>query len=373
MARCPCRSASVTVGPAAPRLAGVWPRLGAVRQRRLGLALAGWLALAVLAGAPGLARGQGAGEAGLLVWRNQFDGFPERPERTLSAGAAVTVRAGRWRVPGATRLRVVSPDPQVAAVLRFDPLPGGGAQALRLYVTVVVRPSVPSFELESHGQLMVKGALAPQPHYPLGKQGIATALAGAPGRVAQVVIQDHADAEIRLRRDGEILVLQVVPPEEGGVPSGLGPPHGRRRPLRFSDADLLAAASTHAALGALIFGNRLALRVNARFPSGASTAVLRVLAMAPAWRGDRWALWVEGGAGSLNRSDASGGLHLAGGLALHWRYTNWGAALNVGRVGGDTVLELLGGWQLWRPVGLVAGWQRLPGGANVVLGAGFAF
>lgn len=335
----------------------------------------GLVVVAALVAGPLPAHGQGASTAGtdVLVWRNQFDGLPDRPERRLVAGPATTVRSARWRVTDVNRLRVVSPDPKVAAVFRFVPAPRAGAAALRLYVILVEHPRVPGFEIESRGHLIRDNAFVPQPHYPLGANGIETALAGTPGRVNQIVIQDSAVAEIRLRRDGSMLELQVVPRADGGRPSGLGAPAFLPRPLRFTDGNLQAAASSGAAQGALVIGDRLALRFNGRFPASGSTIVVRGLAMAEAWRTDFWALWVEGGGGYLSDSNGNGALHVAGGLALHWRYRTWGAALNLGRVGGSTVLELLGGWQFSRPLGLLLGWQQLPDGSSLGLGVSLRF
>jgi hypothetical protein len=99
---------------------------------------------------------------------------------------------------------------------------------------------------------------------------------------------------------------------------------------------------------------------------------------AQAWRSEHLALWVEGGAGYVRvREDAeavsSRAIHVASGLGLHWRYEDWGAALRVGRVGSETVLSVLGGWQVWRHVGLALTWQRFENhtGTGLAIGVGF--
>ncbi|HKI97323.1 MAG TPA: hypothetical protein VKB51_02495 [bacterium] len=375
--------------PPPPRRSGAADARGRAGARVLRVALA--VALFVLPSVAGVPPAQAQG---LVVSRNQFATQAERPEHELPAsGAPITVVAGRWRVTGAARLRVVSPNPEVAAVLRYRPAEPGEAAgplgeppsgqtsapaALRLYVIVIAETGVPRYQYQADGALLGPQGYEPQRRFRVGERGLESALAGPPGRVTQLVIQDDADVELRLRRDSDTLELQVVPPADGGVPSGSGPPHYLGRPLAFADYTLLASGYKENALGELWLGHRLAGRLNAVFPSGSSALALRVLVTAQAWRSDRLALWAEGGGGFLRVTDSAAGtssseLHVAGGLRLDWRYEAWGASLQAGFVGSDTVLSLLGGWQAWRHVGLVLSWQSLQSRSGVGLGAAVGF
>lgn len=318
-----------------------------------------------------------------IVSRNAFVGQPERPEATLAAGAPVTVGAERWRVAGVEALRVVSPDPQLSVVFRYAPLaePGAGPPApgsapgpLRLTVIVIAREGARRHEYKLDGQRIVDGALLPQRAFRVAEGGQQTALDGTPGSVREIVIQDDADVELRLRRDGTVLELQAVPPAAGGVPSGPERPYFEGRPLRFADVLLLAAGYKENALGELWLGDALIGRLNAFFPSGGDDAVVgRAMVTAQLWRGHRISVWLEGGAGYTALTDPTDGsvtdeVRVAWGATLHWRLGDWGAAANAGLVGDRTVLSALGSWQALSWLGAIVEWQSFEGHSGYGLG-----
>ncbi|HEX9843434.1 MAG TPA: hypothetical protein VGC20_11825 [bacterium] len=341
-------------------------------------------ALCVPAALPGPARGQE-----LRVSRNQFAEQAQRPEARLSGAEAVTVRDERWTVQGAATLRVVSPDPQAAAVLRLRALepgaPGAAASGaadpgapLRLTVIVIAEEGARRYEYKGEGELLRDGARVPQRLFRVGERGLESGLAGAAGRVSELVIQDDGDAELRLRQQGDVLELQVLPLSYGGTPSGEGRPRVLSRPLRFADARLLATGYTDNALGELWLGDLLAAKVNGFFPERGGALLARGLVTAQAWRGDTLSLWAEGGVGYYRLEDAATGLvsdavRAAGGVTLHWRYAGWGAAAHVGLVGDTSVLTLFAGWQAWRHVALLLGWQSFESRSGFGLGAGIGF
>ena len=343
--------------------------------RRLALTLA---CLGLLAAAGSRAPGS-AGAQALELTRNQFAGHAERPEALLAGGVPVPVGAERWRVTGADVLRVSSPDPDVAVVLRYEPLEipvGDGTDPLRLLLIVIVREGARHHEYKRGGQLLRQGELVPQRAFRVGAHGLVSALAGAPGRVRELVIQDDGDVELRLAQAGPVLALEVVPPAQGGLPSGGGRPYYLGRPLRFVDGRLLATGYTDNALGALRLGEHFVGRVNALFPDGGEAVLVRGLVSAQAWRSDTLALAVEGGAGYASVTDAGATateLRVAGGVTLHWRRGPWGAALHAGLVGEGAVLELYGGWQAWERTGLVLSWQGFSGRSGLGLGAAVGF
>ncbi len=406
-------------------------RCGAWRLGPRGLALPALLAL--LLALHSTAARPAAAQA-LTLSRNAFVDLAERPEAELPATGTVTVRQERWRVAGVERLRIVSPDPQVAAVLRYRPLapaaapataaspeaasapetpaaPAAGAEATAapagptaetpaaasheataapgapgapvegggwvLTVLLVAEPASPRYQVESDGQLLREGALVHQPRFALGERGLESGLAGAAGRVREIVLQDDGDAELRLRRAGDALELEVVPLAAGGRPSGGRPPAYLGQPLRFTAAGLLGFGWTDNALGELWLGSRLAGKFDAFLPALGGAQLGRLVATGQLWRSRSLALWLEGGAAAYRLVATSGvatqAVRPTGGVTLHWREGNWGAALHYGNAIDVSVLSAFVAWQGWSRLGLLAGWHSLEGRSGFGLGASLRF
>lgn len=327
----------------------------------------------------------------VAVSRNRFAGVAERPLRALPAAGTVSIADEVWSAAGVTRLRVDSSDPQVAAVLRWRPVPaprgadGGagpaeeppGTQRLRLTLILIVRPGQRRFLYKSQSQALTGGAFSELKRYRVG-DGLETDLSGAPGRVTEIVIQDDGEAELRLSRDGDLLTLVVVTPEGGGEPTGPGPPYYAGRSLKFADYGLLATGYTENGYGELLLWDTLAAKINGFVSDAEEVLLLRAVLTQQAWRSRRFSLWVEGGAGFF-RTEQSGTaaqeetVSYAAGLTLHYRDGAWGAALHYGLVDESGVAMLLAGWQVGSAWGLALSWQSFEGASGAGLGASLSF
>ena len=313
---------------------------------------------------------------GIALWRDQFAEAALAPAQALREGGPTVLRDERWRVAGVDTLRVESGDPEVTVVFRLAPA-GAETAALRLRVIVLPNDGALRYRYRQTGTVLQAEGTGPQRRFRVGDQGLRTALAGATGQVAEIVVQDDGDAELQVRRDGTTLVLDVIPPTLGGSPSGTRP-YFLGAPLKFTEYGLLASGYTDNLLGELWLGGRVLGRANLLFSDAESVTLLRGLATAQAWRSQAWALWAEGGA-ALLRVERAGvttqTVRATGGVALHWRHGPWGAAVQAGVLGlaENTALALLGGWQAWDWLGVVLSWQQLEGRSGFGLGAALSF
>lgn len=355
------------------------PRRGAGAAGRVAAALAGAaLLLHALTGGP---RPVAAQQTVLTISRNLFAGAPAQPDRVLDPGLTVTLREERWTAEGASDLRIVAGSPEVAAVLRFSPLaplpagegsattegapeappPSGEAASLRLTVVLLTHDGLRNFQLKSDSRTLSAQGFAPLKRYRAGA-GLETALAGPPGRVREVVIQDQGQAELRLRQEGTLLVLEALLPAEGGEPGGSVRPWDEGRPLRFADYTLLAAGYTDNGYGELRLWETIAGKVNGFVFDRERGVLARLVVTAQAWRGPRLSLWAEGGAAwyaaeveGLPAPDPV--LTYTGGLTLHGRLGDWGAAAHYALVGDTSATMVFGAWQAGQAWGLVLLWQ----------------
>ena len=103
----------------------------------------------------------------------------------------------------------------------------------------------------------------------------------------------------------------------------------------------------------------------------------RLVATGQLWRGRSLALWLEGGAAAWRLVSAAGvatrAVRPTGGLTLHWREGDWGAALHYGNAIDVSVLSAFAAWQGWRRLGLLAGWHSFEGRSGFGLGASLRF
>lgn len=356
-------------GRGRPAAAGVRRTLVLV----LAVALAG--ALTTGAATAALAQSEAQLPAGpVMVWRDQFPQAAGAPATPLAAEPPTVLTDGRSAAAGVDALLVRSPDPEVAAVFRLEPADEGAA-GLRLRVIVLTSDGAKRYQYKYDGTVLEAGGRAPQRIFRVGERGLLASLAGGGERVAQVLIQDDGDAELRLSREGTRLVLDVIPAAYGGDPSGTRP-YYLGQGLRFVDYGLLVSGYRKNVLGELWLAERLSGQANWLTSDEKEVLLLRASATGQAWRSHAWAVWAQGGVGYLRITE--GGVttetvHAAGGVTVHWRHGAWGAAAHAGRVGSTTVLSVLGGWQALDWLGVVASWQQLEGRSGYGLGAALDF
>lgn len=330
---------------------------------------------AVGTGTAALAQSQAQAPGGpVTVWRDQFPQAAGAPATPLAAGPPTVLTGGRSAVTGVDALLVRSPDPEVSAVFRLEPADEGAA-GLRLRVIVLTSDGARRYQYKRDGTVLEAGGRAPQRIFRVGERGLLASLAGGGERVAQVLIQDDGDAELRLSREAGRLVLDVVPAAYGGDPSGTRP-YYLGQALRFVDYGLLLSGYSKNVLGELWLAGRLSGQANWLSSDAGDVLLLRASATGQAWRSHAWAVWAQGGVGYLR---VTGGgvttetVHAAGGVTLHWRHGAWGAAAHAGLVGSSPVLTVLGGWQALDWLGVVVSWQQLEDRSGYGLGAALAF
>ena len=336
---------------------------------RVWLILIPWIGLGVLW--PGAAPAQS-----ILIER-----VVEKPSG--EAGAPALLEGNRpWydaplQVEGAAKLRVLSPDAEVAGAFRFEPMPNQPG-TLELRVILYARPDPLEYRLLGQSQVLREGKLVPaREHFPI--RGLDTELSGETGRVARIVVQDDHGSELRWRQMGDLLVLEAIPPEFGGKPVGAAEPWWAERRLRFLDYDLLAGGFKGAnALGEWELLDLLALKFNGFFGSRDSLLLERIVLRNQVWRSETFSAWLEGGAAFVQRLDTGNSVTdsdvtwVLGGTG-HWRSGDWGAALHVATVDGPLVAELYGGWQFSRRWGLFVAWQQFKSESAYALGLAVDF
>ena len=351
-----------------------------VRPLRLPAAFALWLLLG-LAGLAGTSAftgraaaqaGAADGGGGIIVHRTVFEGEPDRPVRDLPPGTEVEMRDEIWRLSGALSLRVESIDPETVVVTQLLPR-DASAGTLLLTLIVVSRERLFDFHYRGKSQVLEGGAMVEHRRFRV-REGIATDLAGAPGEVVEIRIQDDATAELRLVLSEGQLVLRTIPEEEGGTPSGNVLPIYFGRQLRFLDYDLLGAGGTDNGYGEIVLLEDFALMVNFLTSDGESALLARAVVRQQVLRWRRVSITIEGGAAffGLDPDDPSveneGEPTIVGGATLHMRFGNWGWAAHVSSVNGPVLAMVLAGWQFGESWGGFLEWQSFEGLSGFGLG-----
>jgi hypothetical protein len=299
------------------------------------------------------------------------------------AGAPAPLEGNRpWydaplQVEGAAKLRVLSPDAEVAGAFRFEPVPDRPG-TLELRVILYTRPDPLEYRLLGQSQVMRQGKLIPaREHFPV--RGLETELSGEAGRVTRIVVQDDHGSELRWRQAGELLVLEAISPEFGGKPVGASEPWWAKRRLRFLDYDVLLGGYKGAnLLGEWELLELLALKFNGFLGSRDSLLLGRAVLHNQVWRSETLSAWLEGGAALVQKLDANNAATgsevtwVLGGTG-HWRSGDWGAALHLATVDGPLVAELYGGWQFSRRWGLFLALQQFRSESAYALGASVDF
>lgn len=371
------RSPGTPPRPSAPRtpvsLAGV--------VRLLQAALVAATLTAVALPGSGEARAQPtAGTTTVRVYRNLYNregGLGGRPQAEVPPTQGLPVRDEVWRAEGVSRLAVVSPDPAVNAVFRLRPL-ADEPDGLRLVVILVPRLETREYLYTWEGERLTDGSRVTQQRFRLGTEGLETGLVGPAGPVRVVEVQDRGTVEVRIVRDGPTLVLRVVPPDEGGRPSGALRPPYEGKPLVFPRHGLLAAGYTENGLGALRIVQHVVLRVNGVTGSDKDVVMGRLLLTQQLYRTRHLGLWVEAGGGVVDVSEHAGpspdpDASWSAGLTLFARWGDWGGSLHWGTVDGPAVLEALAGWQFSERFAGVLALQQVKGITGYGLGGSVAF
>lgn len=281
---------------------------------------------------------------------------------------------------GATRLRIVSPEPTVAAALLFDQdaaQPGG----LLLRIIILTDPDPIELRQLQPSRAMLGGKLVPAKEH-WAARGVNTELRGEAGIVTRIVVQDDYGSALRWSQAGDLLVLEAIPPEAGGRPAGDVEPWYARRPLTFIDYRLMGGgygdSDSGNALGDLFVLDFLAARFNGFFTTSDTHYLARVVLRTQAWRGERIAAWAEGGGAfwqklrSDNSADDEDLTWVIGGTGVY-RVGDWGGQGHLAYLNGPLVVELLGGWQMARRLGLLAYWHSFDGSTGYGLGLGADF
>ncbi|MDH4248134.1 MAG: hypothetical protein OEW39_09975 [Deltaproteobacteria bacterium] len=338
------------------------------------------------------------GESGeLVLWRNLFPppaGTGLRETRELTPGTPVVVESEIWRVRGVSRLQVRSPDPGVGVVMRFrlapalpaesakhlvplesppgqeapdSPLPEPKPNPLqaRLILVLIAEPGPVNYQYKAQGEAVEAGARVSREHYTVGR-GAETGLVEKGDPIRQVEIQDDGRAELRTHQEGELLVIEVVPPAYGGTPTAGIRPFYEGRNLTYADAALMLGGYRNTVLGDLRLLEGAVLRVNAlRDPGVREALAARVLASAQVWRATRWSLWLDGGAGYAYLREGNARVPSeptwTAGATVHFRQGPWGAALHYATLDGQGLMSLHAGWQFSRRFGAGLFWHSYAG------------
>lgn len=331
-----------------------------------------WLGIALSWAPFPAATATAAGE--LLFFRTVFQAQRERPTVDLTPGEAVEVREQFWRVRGASRLRVESSDPDALVVMRFRTADERSG-ALVLTVTLVSRRGKYDFRYEGGSEKMEGGIIAPLKNFRVG-DGIVTELAGAPGEVAEIRIQDDATAELRLLLEEGQLVLRAIPADEGGELSGRAYPIFRGQTLNFLDYTVLGAGGTDNGYGEVVLFEHFALKVNGFLDGDESAVAARLVVRQQVWRSRDFALWLEGGGGFFTQDpsdpneEKEGEATVAFGATGIYRTGDWGVSVHAASFNGPTLAMVMAGWQFSESFSLLLEWQSLLGFSG--FGAGLA-
>ena len=308
---------------------------------------------------------------------------PELPAPVpLPVGEETEWREEVWRVSGVTRFRIESPAEEPIAALRFYPV-APGSEELELRVMLFAQPERREHLPAGQSQVLRRGKIVPAPVF-RPRDGIWTELSGEPGRVVRIVVQDDHLAELRLRQEGQLLVLEAVTPEYGGRPTGTAEPWYAGEELTFLDYGLLAGGYTDNGIGSLLLFDFFALRFNG-FVRGSSALILaRAVARTQMWRGENQALWLEGGGAAYEDTRPGDDVDNDGeedattltwtfGATYDMRWGDWGAAAHLSTIDGPLVMELYGGWQVFDTLGAFLAWHSFEGSSAFAAGVSWDY
>ena len=310
------------------------------------------------------------------ISRNIFDHLENREQLQLSGQTPVTFAEERWTVSDADSLLLVSSEAAVETVFLLFPLPGA-EKAWRLTLVIMNKPGRYTFRIKENSRRIHQGQLAPMPRYTIGTEGLGTELFGEPGVIREIVVQDDGLAELRLRRTGGQLVLEVISPLAGGLPSGGFFLHYEGQPLTFVNYwGLLTGALNDNVMGELRLGQFAVVRGHAFWTeSGQDPLYLSMAAFTTELLRSRYySVWLEGGMSGhrLELTQTSPTITWAFGSVLHARYREWGLRAGLAYANGPLALDVVGGWQVLDWLSLILNWQSLEGhsgrGAGLALG-----
>lgn len=311
------------------------------------------------------------------VTRSIFLGRAGAGAKELQPGGDVEMRGERWLVSDPERLRVESTDPEIKLLLRFEPK-DGKAGTLSLTIALFNPRKQFDYQHQQQSSVMRGGRLETLKELRLG-EGLETDLGGVRGEVEEITIQDDGTRELRLELRGNLLVLHVIPFEEGGNPSGAYFSYFDREPLYFLDYTLLAGGYEQNAYGELVLFEDFAVMGNVITDDTNTVILARGVLRQQLLRWRRVAVSVEGGPAfytfdpvdTTDEDDSE--LLLVLGTTLNFRYGNWGAALHVSSVSGSSLAMLMGGWQFSKSFGALIEWQSFQGLSDFGLGGSWKF
>ena len=278
------------------------------------------------------------------------------PAKILTSDIPVGMNEEQVQVLAAARLRVESPAGQTRGVLHFSERPNRPGE-LQVTVIIISWPGFIDNQLLKDSRVVKGGVFVDAPGYWL-TGGLETELSAQAGRVTRIRVQDDGGSELRLSLRGEMILLEVIPPEEGGNPSGRPSPPYLSEELRFLDYDFLVAGSPSNGLLEAVFWRDIVMKIN--LVGNAAVTVARVVLSQQVARGNRVSLWLEGGGGLYTVSpeptgdeDHSTPVWSFGGTG-HYRNGDWGGALDAGLLKSQLLYSLVGGWQItdWLALGL---------------------
>ncbi|MCZ6842781.1 MAG: hypothetical protein O7G32_08120 [SAR324 cluster bacterium] len=311
------------------------------------------------------------------VSRTIFGNPADRRRRALKPNKEVELRDEFWQSPPALRLRVESIDPEAVVVIRFSPK-DKKAGSLVLTLIVVSRERLLDFNYQQESQALEGGSMVVHRRFRV-REGIATDLAGQPGEVEEIRIQDDATAELRLLlRDGELL-LRLIPVDDGGNASGNVLPIYYGGQLRFLDYTLLGAGWTDNGYGEMVLFEDFALMGNILADGGNSVLLLRGVVRQQVVRWHRVSITVEGGAAFFTLTPADASVENAeeptvvGGATLHFRSGDWGGAAHASTVNGPILMMLFGSWQITNSFGGLVEYQSFEGFTGFGVGLSLLF
>jgi hypothetical protein len=320
---------------------------------------------------------QGLQKGWIGVSRTIFGKSVDLSRRALKPNKEVELRDEFWQSPPALRLRVESTDPEAVVVTRFSPK-DKKAGSLVLTLIVVSRERLLDFNYQQESQAMEGGSLVMHRRFRV-REGIATDLAGQPGEVEEIRIQDDATAELRLSlRDGELL-LRLIPVEDGGKASGSVLPIYFGKQLRFLDYTLLGAGWTDNGYGEWVLFEDFALMVNLLADGSNSALLLRGVVRQQVVRWHRMSITLEGGAAYFKLTPVDASVENAeqpsvvGGATLHYRSGDWGGAAHASTVNGPILLMVFGSWQITKSFGGLVEYQSFEGYSGFGVGLSLLF
>ncbi|MDH5751719.1 MAG: hypothetical protein OEZ59_04810 [Deltaproteobacteria bacterium] len=335
----------------------------------------------------------------LTIWRNLYNQELDpstRQSSSLGPGAGETLEEQALKARGVKRLRVISSDPAMGLVMRFRPAPRDGLPArisptapaaaqsdpgpprLRLILVLIPDAGIVRYQYKHLGEALENGRLVRRSDYSVG-EGQETELAGEPGVVNELEVQDDGDTEVRIRITGDVLEVEAIPPEHGGSPDGGRIPYYYGVDMRHADYHIMAGGYRNNGILDLLIAGHIAARLNYLLePDVKETALARLLATAQLWRTLRFSMWLDGGAAFYLVNDQllltqETEISWSAGVSLHFRRGDWGGALRYAVNDEPAVAELLLGRRVWRQLSLFLYGQSFQEMVGYGLGLGVGF